>query len=400
MRQPNTPTPPDHASQVTLPPEVANHAQAATGVPMVTLTAYDARSGEVSTVRSATGASAATTRTFQAIVRLLPGFSPEGVRLTHRTNTHQAAIYIEGKVTEAPFREMSRDAVPGFVIEITERFIGVKHSMACPITVNGQVRGALVFHTSARPNDAQRRAFQATTAHTSLTLAALEEKRLAERELEQIHEAGASFAQLETESRRESVRLLQEQVRTPLLLAEVSLRTAAETAGVDPVAASRAISEAQARLATIRDEALAAVEEQVYPQVVEMRADAIIRLHADRASRFADVSVDIDHSATPALLDRVSPPSRLALHRTLQMALENVEQHAGASQVRIRLEATKPDELTVLVQDNGSGFDPASTPWRKGLMSIAACVGMRGGTWSLYSSLGSGTTLTASVPAR
>jgi signal transduction histidine kinase len=81
------------------------------------------------------------------------------------------------------------------------------------------------------------------------------------------------------------------------------------------------------------------------------------------------------------------------------MALENVERLAGASQVRIRREATRSDELTLLVQDNGSGFDPASTPWHRELMSIAACVGMRGGTWTLRSPLGSGTTLTASVPA-
>jgi signal transduction histidine kinase len=87
-----------------------------------------------------------------------------------------------------------------------------------------------------------------------------------------------------------------------------------------------------------------------------------------------------------------------ALYRIAQEALHNMVKHAQATAAELRLE--RHDEtITLLVQDNGVGFDVAGKfPGHLGLISMRERIGRIGGTLMLSSALGHGTTVRASVP--
>jgi two-component system, NarL family, sensor histidine kinase DevS len=80
-------------------------------------------------------------------------------------------------------------------------------------------------------------------------------------------------------------------------------------------------------------------------------------------------------------------------------ATSNVIRHAQASTVTIRL-ATTDDELMLTIRDNGRGFDPqaAETQLGNGLRNIRDRARAIGGTFSIASLPGQGTTISVHVP--
>lgn len=90
------------------------------------------------------------------------------------------------------------------------------------------------------------------------------------------------------------------------------------------------------------------------------------------------------------LPERLPADTELTLYRILQEALENVEQHARARHVTVRL--TKPGSVVQLViQDDGTGFDPEHHPKRQkrqvglGLLSMRERAIYSGGTLNIIS---------------
>jgi signal transduction histidine kinase len=102
--------------------------------------------------------------------------------------------------------------------------------------------------------------------------------------------------------------------------------------------------------------------------------------------------------------DDVPQLVQLALYRAAQEALTNVQRHAQAQAVDVVLRVTA-DTAELAVRDDGVGFDGASeaqeapaTAGGYGLIGIEERIASLGGTVTLRSSPGGGTTLTASVP--
>jgi len=89
-------------------------------------------------------------------------------------------------------------------------------------------------------------------------------------------------------------------------------------------------------------------------------------------------------------------------YRVVQEALSNVKKHADATEVTVRLE-TSAGTLRVEVRDNGVGFDPEEAraflrSGRVGLASMRERAELAGGTLTVKSSRGEGTTIMASLP--
>ena len=89
-------------------------------------------------------------------------------------------------------------------------------------------------------------------------------------------------------------------------------------------------------------------------------------------------------------------------YRVVQEALSNVKKHAEATEVTVRLEASS-GTLRVEVRDNGVGFDPEAAreflrSGRVGLASMRERAELAGGTLTLKSSQGEGTTIMATLP--
>jgi signal transduction histidine kinase len=89
--------------------------------------------------------------------------------------------------------------------------------------------------------------------------------------------------------------------------------------------------------------------------------------------------------------------SEVVILRTAQEALSNVRRHAGAARVDLSL-AYAPERVVLTVTDDGRGFDTAADRDGFGLDGVRSRAAEVGGTVSLTSAPGSGTTLRLEVP--
>ncbi len=101
----------------------------------------------------------------------------------------------------------------------------------------------------------------------------------------------------------------------------------------------------------------------------------------------------------------LSPEVRHNLFLACKEALNNAVKHAGASEIRVRLELA-PDSCTLKIEDNGNGFvlnavNAGNVPAQfdgNGLKTMQVRLGVIGGHCEVYSVLGQGTTVTFRFP--
>ncbi|MEW7850833.1 CHASE domain-containing protein [Massilia aurea] len=96
---------------------------------------------------------------------------------------------------------------------------------------------------------------------------------------------------------------------------------------------------------------------------------------------------------------RIDDNSATAFFRILQESLNNVARHARATRVSIALQQ-HADMLTMTIRDNGIGLQPGSRNRHGsfGLVGIEERIAILGGSFSISSSQGVGTTIVVSIP--
>ena len=106
-----------------------------------------------------------------------------------------------------------------------------------------------------------------------------------------------------------------------------------------------------------------------------------------------------------ACVDEIGLPEvvKVAIYRVVQEALNNIQKYASARQVEVAV-AAGDDELSLLIRDDGEGFDAAEVLLGSdqqrgmGLVSMKERVEVTGGTFQLESSPGKGTAIAATWP--
>lgn len=84
--------------------------------------------------------------------------------------------------------------------------------------------------------------------------------------------------------------------------------------------------------------------------------------------------------------------------RMAQEALRNIERHARATRVEVRLRATEDGILELQIEDNGVGFDPAALrPGHYGIVGLREQADLIGGELRIDSKLNEGTRLCVSL---
>jgi len=148
-------------------------------------------------------------------------------------------------------------------------------------------------------------------------------------------------------------------------------------------------------------EVLGAMDEIVW--VINSRRDTV-RDFASHVCKFAQaflretpircrLDVEADLPATAFEL-----PMRRNLFLAVKEALNNVAKHSGATELLLRIHRSDRD-LMVRVEDNGKGFDRASTDVdRNGLVNMAERTREMGGHWSIESQPGKGCCVAFRVP--
>ncbi len=170
--------------------------------------------------------------------------------------------------------------------------------------------------------------------------------------------------------------------------------------------------QAAAELANVRDLAGSAAGElrslifALRPPALD--ADGLVSAlgkHLDLLGRTHRLEVSLHARDDGDGLDGLPADLEADLYRVAQEALNNVVRHASATSVAVTVSATAtggPDcTVTLIVADDGAGFDPAARTIRAhrlGLTSMAVRTARHGGTTRVESAPGRGTTVTAEVP--
>ena len=118
------------------------------------------------------------------------------------------------------------------------------------------------------------------------------------------------------------------------------------------------------------------------------------------AKRGLDVNIEVTGSKT-----KLPSYTETMLFRIIQEALTNIVKHAGASQVKVRLQLS--DTIAIVqVEDNGTGFDVEATlSWKSirrklGIHGMMERATLLGGTLTIQSQPGYGTSLHVEVPVK
>lgn len=116
-----------------------------------------------------------------------------------------------------------------------------------------------------------------------------------------------------------------------------------------------------------------------------------------------ETSLVIDFAVVPGELIEVPEPLASTFYSALREALSNIRTHAQATRVSVLLEG-RPDELTLVVHDDGIGFAPPARlgllapAGHFGLLGMQAAMAALGGSLNLHTQPGNGTRLEFRAP--
>jgi signal transduction histidine kinase len=261
-------------------------------------------------------------------------------------------------------------------------FLGV------PIIARGSVIGALYLTekegaSSFSAEDEKR--MELLAAHAAI---AIENARLYERSRE------LSIV----EERNRLARELHDSVTQRLFGVALAAESASTLLARDPDAASAELARV-GELAREAMEELRAVVFELRPASLEAEGLAtVLRKHVEVLRRVSGQSIVLKVRDVP----RLPAADATQVLRIAQEALGNALRHADASRIEVRLENVT-GRLVLTVHDDGVGFDPgrraAVRGQRLGLTSMEERATELGGTLSVVSEPGAGTTVRLEVPA-
>ncbi len=128
--------------------------------------------------------------------------------------------------------------------------------------------------------------------------------------------------------------------------------------------------------------------------------DSALARHVEEVSSHCDFAIDYQYTCSPGL-QRLPSQTEVTLYRIAQEAIGNVVRHARAKRASAVL-FQRQEAVTLLVEDNGRGFDLESK--QKNGASCVGLTGMKeraallGGPCAVESVPGQGTTIRVTIP--
>jgi len=156
-------------------------------------------------------------------------------------------------------------------------------------------------------------------------------------------------------------------------------------------------------LATVNEEAYHDVREAILGLREASRTQGLIEAlgaYVDKYAQQSGLPVELESTieGEPAL----PAASEIQVIRVIQEALTNVRKHARATKARVRIASAEPGTMTIVVEDDGRGFDPAAAPSHRdggyGLQTMRERMQLAGGSLRIDSRPGRGTRIIAVVP--
>jgi signal transduction histidine kinase len=120
---------------------------------------------------------------------------------------------------------------------------------------------------------------------------------------------------------------------------------------------------------------------------------AAVEWYAREVSRSSETQVEV---RAANVSETLPDPLMVCIYRVVQEAVNNAQRHAQAKHVTVELKQTDAD-VQVQIKDDGTGFDGKHTRGM-GLLGMEERVKRLGGTISIESQAGTGTTIRAELP--
>ncbi len=198
------------------------------------------------------------------------------------------------------------------------------------------------------------------------------------------------------EERNQLARDLHDSVKQNLTAAILQLNTAAVLIATEPQAAQQALQRAE-DLAVQAQQELTNVILELRPAMLHQKnLPGALKDYLQRWQQQNQIVVDFTHTENLQL----TFSQELTLFRIVQEALANVIRHSSATHVNVSLDCDS-HQIMLRIQDNGRGFDLSrSGSSGFGLKSMRDRVEEIGGRLEIESSIGQGTTVSASVPIK
>ncbi len=162
--------------------------------------------------------------------------------------------------------------------------------------------------------------------------------------------------------------------------------------------------EAVRRLCVEMHESLSSVSRMLHQLAADLRPASMdhvglegsLRQFLEQVNENHGMKINLDYEDVGG---RMSAEMEIALYRILQESVNNSLKHARATQIDVMLKP-RGDQLILMVEDNGIGFDPeeASRSKRLGLFGIRERATAIGGELIIESTPGQGTTILVEVP--
>jgi signal transduction histidine kinase len=207
--------------------------------------------------------------------------------------------------------------------------------------------------------------------------------------LEELRASRQRLVAAQDEERRRLERNLHDGAQQNLVALKVKLGLAEMFADKDPARARATLAELKAdtdeALETLRD-----LARGIYPPLL---ADKGLVAALESQARKATVPVVVSADG----ISRYPQDVEAAVYFCCLEALQNIQKYAQAARAWVRL-AEADGALRFEVQDDGKGFDPASTRRGSGLTNMSDRLDALGGGVDLESQPGAGTTLRGSIP--
>jgi signal transduction histidine kinase len=263
------------------------------------------------------------------------------------------------------------------VLEETDRSVPVRHQ--------GELLGALsVTKPRAEPlTPSEAKVLEDLAAQAGLVL----------RNVKLIEELRASRQRIvsaQDEERRRIERNIHDGAQQQLVALNVKL-------GLAKALLRKDAEKTQAMIEQLQTETVDALENLrdlargIYPPLL---ADKGLVAALEAQARKAPLPVQVQADG----IERISQDAEAAVYFCVLEALQNVAKYANASRAVVRLRR-QDGEVTFVVEDDGRGFDMETIKPGSGLTSMADRIEALGGSLTVHSTPGAGTTLTGRLPA-
>jgi signal transduction histidine kinase len=305
----------------------------------------------------------------------VPTTLPPGTRLKLRDYLAPAMVWRTGRSARVDEDQWSGRSDP---VADGLRTLGIRSMLASPIVVEGGLWGVVTALSTRGPFAADAADRMADFTELVATAVGNAESRA------ELAASRTRIVAAADETRRRIERDLHDGAQQRLVALALRLRSATASAERDP---HTEIAEVAEGLVEVIDD-LREISRGIHPAILSRAGlRAALRTLGRRSAVPVDMDVRID--------GRLPEPVEVGAYYVVSEMLTNAAKHAGASVVEVEAE-TSGGTLRVNVRDDGvGGADPRQG---SGLVGLKDRIEALGGTFSLHSPPGRGTTVSCELP--